>query len=90
MMRKTFPALLGATFLGVQISEYAHLGFLPKDSAQASAFFSLTGLHGAHVFVGLIILCVVARRAFNAEVSSGASLSAAASAFTASGPSAGP
>ncbi len=56
--------LLGATFLGVQISEYAHLGFLPKDSAQASAFFSLTGLHGAHVFVGLIILCVVARRAF--------------------------
>lgn len=56
--------LLGATFLGVQISEYAHLGFLPKDSAQASAFFSLTGLHGAHVAVGLIILLVVTRRAF--------------------------
>ncbi|MBI4897355.1 MAG: heme-copper oxidase subunit III [Actinobacteria bacterium] len=56
--------LLGATFLGVQISEYAHLGFLPKDSAQATAFFSLTGLHGTHVAVGLIILCVVARRAF--------------------------
>lgn len=56
--------LLGATFLGVQISEYAHLGFLPKDSAQATAFFSLTGLHGAHVAVGLIILSVVARRAF--------------------------
>lgn len=56
--------LLGATFLGVQISEYLHLGFLPKDSAQASAFFSLTGLHGAHVLVGLIILLVVTRRAF--------------------------
>lgn len=56
--------ILGATFLGVQISEYVHLGFLPKDSAQASAFFSLTGLHGAHVAVGLIILLVVTRRAF--------------------------
>lgn len=56
--------LLGATFLGVQISEYLHLGFLPNDSAQASAFFSLTGLHGAHVLVGLIILLVVAHRAF--------------------------
>jgi cytochrome c oxidase subunit 3 len=55
---------LGATFLGIQISEYAHLGFVPKNSAQASVFFSLTGLHGAHVAVGLIILCVVARRAF--------------------------
>ncbi|MFY9265046.1 MAG: cytochrome c oxidase subunit 3 [Solirubrobacterales bacterium] len=56
--------ILGATFLGVQISEYFHLGFLPKDSAQASVFFSLTGIHGAHVLVGLIILSTVARRAF--------------------------
>lgn len=56
--------LLGATFLGVQISEYVHLGFLPKDSAQASVFFSLTGIHGAHVAVGLIILLTVTRRAF--------------------------
>lgn len=56
--------ILGATFLGVQVSEYVHLGFVPKDSAQASVFFSLTGLHGAHVAVGLIILLVVTRRAF--------------------------
>lgn len=56
--------ILGATFLGVQISEYVHLGFLPKDSAQASVFFSLTGIHGAHVLVGLIILLTVTRRAF--------------------------
>lgn len=56
--------LLGATFLGIQINEYVHLGFLPKDSAQATVFFSLTGLHGAHVAVGLIILSTVARRAF--------------------------
>lgn len=56
--------LLGATFLGIQINEYVHLGFLPKDSAQASVFFSLTGIHGAHVAIGLIILLTVARRAF--------------------------
>lgn len=56
--------LLGATFLGIQVNEYVNLGFLPKDSAQASVFFSLTGLHGAHVAVGLIILIVVAVRAF--------------------------
>lgn len=56
--------LLGLTFFGIQMSEWWHIGFLPKDSAQASVFFSLTGLHGAHVLVGLIILCVVANRAF--------------------------
>lgn len=56
--------LLGATFFAVQISEYVHLGFLPKDSAQWSVFYSLTGLHGFHVVVGLCILTVVAVRAF--------------------------
>jgi cytochrome c oxidase subunit 3 len=56
--------LLGATFLGIQINEYVNIGFLPNDSAQASVFFSLTGIHGAHVAIGLIILCTVARRAF--------------------------
>lgn len=56
--------LLGTTFFGIQMSEWWHIGFLPKDSAQASVFFSLTGLHGFHVLVGLVILAVVANRAF--------------------------
>lgn len=56
--------LLGTAFFGVQVSEWVHLGFLPKDSAQWSVFFSLTGLHGFHVLVGLIMLCFVAHRAF--------------------------
>ena len=60
---------LGACFLGIQINEYVHLGFLPKDSAQASVFFSLTGLHGAHVAVGLIILSVVLTRAVRGHYS---------------------
>jgi cytochrome c oxidase subunit 3 len=48
--------LLGATFLIIQINEYAHLGFTPQDQAFGSAFYTLTGFHGAHVFVGLTLL----------------------------------
>src|ERR1700748_1663309 len=54
--------LLGATFLFVQINEYAHIGFAPHDFPQASGFFGLTGLHGAHVFVGLTLLAMVVVR----------------------------
>jgi cytochrome c oxidase subunit 3 len=56
--------LLGATFLFVQINEYVHVGFSPADNAQASVFYGLTGLHGAHVFVGLTLLAMVTVRAF--------------------------
>jgi cytochrome c oxidase subunit III len=56
--------LLGATFLFVQINEYVHIGFSPKDFAQASVFFGLTGLHGAHVFIGLTLLLFTTIRAF--------------------------
>jgi cytochrome c oxidase subunit III len=47
---------LGLTFLSVQLNEYVHLGWAPHDTAQASIFYGLTGLHGAHVTVGLILL----------------------------------
>jgi len=56
--------LLGATFLFIQINEYVHLGFSPQDHAQGSVFYGLTGLHGAHVFVGLCLLLTVTIRAF--------------------------
>ncbi len=52
----TLTLLLGSTFLLIQIREYTRLGFSPADSAFASTFFGLTGLHGAHVFVGLNLL----------------------------------
>jgi cytochrome c oxidase subunit III len=61
--------LLGLTFLFVQLNEYVHLGFSPRDSAQATVFYSLTGLHGAHVFIGLCILLVVVIRAFRGHYS---------------------
>ena len=61
--------LLGCTFLFVQINEYIHIGFSPKDFAQASVFYGLTGLHGAHVFVGLTLLAFATIRAFRGHYS---------------------
>jgi cytochrome c oxidase subunit 3 len=61
--------LLGSTFLFVQINEYVNLGFAPHDSAQASVFYGLTGLHGAHVFIGLTLLLMVTIRAFKGHYS---------------------
>jgi cytochrome c oxidase subunit 3 len=55
---------LGATFLFIQINEYVHIGFAPREAAQASIFYGLTGLHGAHVFVGLTLLSMATVRAF--------------------------
>ena len=61
--------LLGLTFLTVQINEYVHIGFAPHDSAQGSIFYGLTGLHGAHVFIGLTLLAMVTIRAFRGHFS---------------------
>jgi cytochrome c oxidase subunit III len=56
--------LLGCTFLFVQINEYVHIGFSPQNFAQGSIFYGLTGLHGAHVFIGLTLLAMVVVRSF--------------------------
>ena len=60
----TTTFLLGLTFLFVQINEYVHIGFAPQDHAQGTIFYGLTGLHGAHVFVGLTLLLFATIRAF--------------------------
>ena len=61
--------LLGLTFLFIQINEYIHIGFSPQDNAQATVFFSLTGLHGAHVTIGLVLLAMVTWRSFKGHFS---------------------
>jgi cytochrome c oxidase subunit III len=66
-MTATF--LLGFTFLVVQINEYIHVGFAGRDSAQATVFYSLTGLHGAHVFIGLCLLLMVTIRSYKGHFS---------------------
>jgi heme/copper-type cytochrome/quinol oxidase subunit 3 len=67
-------AILGAMFLGGQVYEFTEfvregLGF--TSNVSASAFYTLTGFHGAHVAVGVIMLLSAAvysmRRQLNAE-----------------------
>ena len=54
---------MGLTFLLTQIAEYSRIGFSPSDNAFATVFFSLTGLHGMHVFVGATLLAIAFLRA---------------------------
>ena len=56
--------LMGLAFLLTQMLEYARIGFNPSDGAFGTIFFGLTGLHGAHVFIGLTLLTVATVRAF--------------------------
>jgi cytochrome o ubiquinol oxidase subunit 3 len=54
-----FTFALGAAFLFIEISEFAGMvnkGAGPSRSAFLSAFFTLVGMHGAHVTSGLIWL----------------------------------
>jgi len=67
-------ALLGATFLGVQVYEYSHLvmhgewqgshGFTPHAGLYGATFFTMTGFHGFHVFLGVVCLTWATIRAF--------------------------
>jgi heme/copper-type cytochrome/quinol oxidase subunit 3 len=55
----TVTALLGATFVGGQVYEFTAfydegLGF--TTSLFSSSFYTLTGFHGVHVTVGIIML----------------------------------
>jgi len=54
--------VLGAAFLTIEISEFAKLigeGNGPAHSAFLSAFFTLVGTHGLHIFMGLLWLLVL-------------------------------
>jgi cytochrome c oxidase subunit 3 len=55
---------MGLTFLLTQVLEYARIGFAWHENGFTTVFYGLTGLHGAHVFVGLCLLLVATVRAF--------------------------
>ena len=44
--------------------EYSRLGFAPRVLTFGTTFYGLTGLHGAHVFIGLVLLAIATLRAF--------------------------
>ena len=58
--------ILGATFLGVQAYEYAHayrdLNLKLSSGIFGSTFFMLTGFHGFHVLVGMLMLLFITLR----------------------------
>jgi cytochrome c oxidase subunit 3 len=55
--------VLGGIFLCVQVYEFATNGFGLSDGVFGSTFYTLTGFHGAHVLVGLLLIAMVANRA---------------------------
>ncbi len=70
-------ALVGATFLGMQVSEWttliregARLTANPWGPPPFSAFFfMITGFHGSHVLLGVILLSVTAARLWKGRAS---------------------
>ena len=56
--------LLGVAFLALQGVEYHGLEFTPQSNAYGSLFFTITGFHGAHVAVGLLMNLVIQLRAW--------------------------
>jgi cytochrome c oxidase subunit 3 len=57
---------LGATFLGFQAYEYIHaysdLNLKLSSGIYGSTFFMLTGFHGFHVFIGMLMLLFITLR----------------------------
>ena len=53
-------ALMGATFVGVQCIEWTELYheglWFNKGGVYGSTFFTLTGFHGAHVIIGVLLI----------------------------------
>jgi heme/copper-type cytochrome/quinol oxidase subunit 3 len=61
--------LMGTAFLCFQMIEYIELGFGVRDNAYGSVFYTITGLHGLHVFGGLLMIGMVLIKAFMGKVS---------------------
>jgi cytochrome c oxidase subunit 3 len=60
-------ALMGIVFLGGQLYEYSHLEFGLTTNLFASTFYVLTGFHGLHVTVGVLLILAVLWRSLKQE-----------------------
>jgi cytochrome c oxidase subunit I len=71
---------LGVVFLAGQVTEYMRLyqdGITAGANLFTSAFFTLTGFHGLHVLVGLVLLAILAAMARAGDLRAGRNRSAA-------------
>ncbi len=72
-------ALLGATFVGMQVFEWSKLiseGVRPWGNPMGAeqfgaTFFMITGFHGTHVTIGVIFLIIMARKAWRGDFDTG-------------------
>nr|WP_018259920.1 heme-copper oxidase subunit III family protein [Methylobacterium sp. WSM2598] len=72
-------ALLGATFVGMQAFEWTKLireGVRPWTNPWGahqfgSTFFMITGFHGTHVTIGVIVLLIIARKVWRGDFDTG-------------------
>lgn len=66
--------VLGAAFLGMSAYEWRHLvhdGFTISSNVYGTIFYSITGLHGSHVLVGLGIFVAALFPALRGKISQG-------------------
>jgi cytochrome c oxidase subunit 3/cytochrome o ubiquinol oxidase subunit 3 len=67
----TATALLGTVFIGGQVYEFTsfvHEGLTLKTNLFGSSFFVLTGFHGAHVTVGIMMLLSLAMMSYKGKL----------------------
>lgn len=60
-------ALMGAVFLGGQVYEYLTLGYGLTTNIFANCFYVMTGFHGAHVLIGVLLILFVLWQARNPD-----------------------
>ncbi|MEB3167061.1 MAG: cytochrome c oxidase subunit 3 [Cyanobacteriota bacterium] len=63
--------LMGAVFLYGQASEWLELPFGLRSGVFGASFFLLTGFHGLHVLIGLVLMAVMLVRSFGAAEAPG-------------------
>lgn len=51
--------VLGVVFMTIQGHEWANRPFAFSSNSYSSLYFLITGFHGAHVIVGLLMLCAL-------------------------------
>jgi heme/copper-type cytochrome/quinol oxidase subunit 3 len=61
--------LMGTAFICFQGVEYVELDFGIKDNAYASLFYTITGLHGLHVLIGLLMILMIMVKAWMGKFS---------------------
>lgn len=60
--------VLGLVFLTIQMYDYTQLPFSSGDTIYGTTFYTLTGFHGAHVFGGVLFMCVILARALSGQM----------------------